>query len=130
MFKSRLRTTFLIACLILVLIPIAISATSSEKIITNSDNGKMIYVRTGDIVDIRLSASAGTGYSWNLNLSEGLHLVDTNNYPSHKCGGKLIQEFRIKAVMPGIQHVNKIYKRSWEKDNEKELTFKLDIKVI
>jgi inhibitor of cysteine peptidase len=132
MLKNRLGAMVLISSLILVVIPMTVGAEPYKKIINETDNGKTISVKTGDVLDVRLPTTAGTGYSWHLDLSDGLHLIDTNNYASDsiKYGGSRIQEFVIKAAATGIQKVKGIYKRSWEKETGNESIFMVNINVV
>lgn len=80
---------------------------------------------------MRLTSTSGTGYSWHLAISDGLHCNRNNcSFDPHKYGGSRIQEFRIKAVATGIQKVKGICKRSWGKETGKESTFTLNIKLV
>jgi inhibitor of cysteine peptidase len=134
--------TVLIICLILATIPIAVFAkpdtTSQQKIITENDNGKTIYIKKGDAFYLKLKENPSTGYSWKLSLSKGLNML-TNKYyspESSKKGGRLIvgaagfHLWEIKAMDKGSQQVTGIYKRSWEKETGREQTFKLYVKVV
>src|SRR5208337_3475450 len=99
--------------------------------ITDVDNEKTINVETGDIFNVKLTSTSGSGYSWHLNISDGLQLIDKNySFDPQKYGGTRIQELRIKAVATGTQKVKGINKRFWEKETGKESTFTININVI
>jgi len=127
---------------ILTAIPAAVYAAPFEagykKVITENDNGKTIYVKQGDTLNLRLKENPGTGYSWQLSRSKGLSLLNTKYYSpeSSKSGQRLVlgaagfRSWDIKAVAKGSQQVKGIYKRSWEKKTGKEQIFSLNIKVV
>lgn len=139
--KIRPGITILIMFLILGTIPAVAYAAPyevSKKIITENDNGKTIYVKQGNIFYIRLSENPSTGYSWKLNLSKGLSLLETKYYSPKSSidsqrlivGAAGYRLWKIKAVTKGNQQLKGIYRRSWEPVTGKEKTFKLNVKVV
>jgi inhibitor of cysteine peptidase len=139
--RTRLGITVLIICLILATIPTALCAkpytTGQHKVITENDNGKTIYLNKRDTFSLKLKENPSTGYSWQLSLSKGLSLLETDSPPeSSKKGPRLVvgagglHSWIIKAVADGRQQVKGIYKRSWEKNTGKEQTFRLNVIVV
>lgn len=128
--------------LILATVPMALCAapnkTSCTKIITGDDNGKTIKIKKGESFCLRLKENPSTGYSWQLSLSKGLSLFNTEYYPpdSSKSSQRLtvgasgLHSWKIKAIAKGSQQVKVIYRRSWEKETGREQTFKVNVKVI
>ena len=140
MSNIRSGIAFLMIYLILATVPTAICATNAghTKIITEDDNGKIIKIKKGESFYLRLKENPSTGYSWQLSLSKGLSLFNTEYYPpdSSKSSQRLtvgasgLHSWKIKAIAKGNQQVKGIYRRSWEKETGREHTFKVDIKVI
>lgn len=142
MSKFMPEITVLIICLVLATLPMIVcakpSATSQNKIITESNNGNTIYIKEGQVFYMKLKENPSTGYSWQLSLSNGLNQLSDKYYSpeSSKTGGKLVigaagsHSWEIKAVAKGRQQVNGIYKRSWEKKTGKEQILELNVVVV
>jgi predicted secreted protein len=116
----------LIVFIILLIFFVRICA-ASDTALTPADSGKPITVEHGDSFKVRLPQTAGTGYTWSLSLSKGLKLVSKKTIPAKKPGGQQFQEFKIKATGTGIQSLNGVYKRSWEKKSKKTFGVKIDV---
>ena len=132
MVNRQLPTLLLIFVLILSIIPATASATQ-ETVTTNVDTGITILTKLGDLYEIMLPlpVTAGTGYSWKLDLSDGLELMSTNTYSkSHRMDGLEIQEFKIKAASTGLQNIKGVSKKFLEPETGNEETFSLNIDVI
>jgi beta propeller repeat protein len=109
-----------------------------KQIITDADNGKNINPKNGEIFYLRLQENPTTGYSWELNLSQGLRLLSDRYYPAESykkgehpltgVGG--IHSWEIKAVDEGVQQVKGIYKRPWENKTGEEKTLTLNVEVV
>lgn len=109
-----------------------------QQVITEADSGKNISLKNGDTFYLKLKENPTTGYSWELNLSQGLTNVSNNYYspeaskdnqqPLVGAGGVHIWE--IKAVAAGSQQVKGMYKRPWENITGTEETFTLNVEVM
>jgi inhibitor of cysteine peptidase len=142
MSNIRFGITILIIYLILAAVSTAVCAAPNKagytKIITEADNGKTTQIKKGESFCLRLKENPSTGYSWQLSLSKGLSLFNTEYYPpdSSKSSQRLIvgaaglHSWKIKAIAKGSQQVKGIYRRSWEKETGREQTFTLNVKVI
>jgi inhibitor of cysteine peptidase len=142
MSNIRSGITVLMIYLILAAVPTAVCATPNKegytKIITENDDGKTIHIKKGESFCLRLKENPSTGYSWQLSLSKGLSLLNTEYRPpdSSKSSQRLVvgaaglHSWKIKAIAKGSQQVKGIYRRSWETETGSEQTFKLDVKVI
>ncbi len=105
---------------------------------TEADNGTTAVFENGTVFYLKLSENPTTGYSWELELSEGLSLLNDEfispeppegaDEPLVGAGGAHIWE--IKAVSDGNQHLKGIYKRPWENETGEEEIFVLDIEVV
>lgn len=109
---------------------------SEQQVITEDDNGTTISLEKGEIFYLRLEENPTTGYSWELNLSQGLSLVSDDYYspeseeseqPLLGAGG--VHLWEIKADSEGKQLVTAIYKRSWENETGTEEKFTLNVEV-
>ncbi|AKB82938.1 hypothetical protein MSBR3_2360 [Methanosarcina barkeri 3] len=116
------------------------SNTSSfkQQIITEADNGTIISVENGSTFYLKLKENPTTGYSWELNLSQGLNNISGEYYPPEQpegikeplVGAGGIHLWEVKAVSKGSQQVTGIYKRPWEKLTGEEEKFTLNVKVV
>ena len=55
-------------------------AANQQPTITEEDNGKTMYIKTGIIFYLRLKENPSTDYSWQLSLSKGLSLLMDKYY--------------------------------------------------
>jgi inhibitor of cysteine peptidase len=136
------RITRLLICSSLSMIPLALfttpTPTNQQPIITENDNEKTVYIKTGNIFYLRLKENPGTGYSWQLSLSKGLILLMDKCYSpeSSKRDERLVvgsagfHSWEIKTMAKGLQQIKGIYKRIWETETGKERTFKFYVKII
>jgi Predicted secreted protein len=123
-------------CLSLALIPVAgckPNGTSANKVITENNNGSTITIKNGDTLTLKLNAQSWDGgYSWKIDMSSGLCLIESKNDQIYKgrMGSPMIQSWKIKAVTNGIQQITGIYKRSWEQSTDYDETFTVNVEVI
>lgn len=108
-----------------------------QQVITEADNGTGITFENEETFYLRLQENPTTGYSWELNLSEGLSLVSDKYYPPEPGEGERtivgaggVHIWEIKADSEGTQQVTAVYRRSWENETGTEERFKLDIEVV
>lgn len=99
--------------------------------LTPSQNNVM-RVNLGSTFQTSQSANRTTGYQWNVEVSPGLQIVDSNyriECPSQTqmvgCGG--VTTWTIKANQRGQQYIKGTYKRPWESSIEK--TFNITVIV-
>ena len=110
------KTKVLLLCLLLVTLTIMADA-SDNKVIKATDNGKTISLKTGDTFILKLQENPSTGYSWQLNLSQGLRILCDkyiqNPAPQGIVGVPGTHLWIIKAITQGNKHVIGVYKRPW-----------------
>ena len=115
-----------------------------QQVITEANNGTNISLENGSTFYLRLKENPTTGYSWELNLSQGLNVsrgadnISGKYYPADQpegvehplvgAGGVYVWE--IKAVAEGSQQVKGIYKRPWENETGTEDKFTLNVEVV
>jgi len=101
--------------------------------ITESDDGKILNLKEGETFNLKLYENPSTGYSWQLNLSNGLSILSDNytQYPEPQgyVGGGGTHLWIIKAVTQGSQMVKGIYKQSWMNTTGTEENFTLNVEI-
>lgn len=107
-----------------------------QKVVTEENNGTTINLENEETFYLRLKENPTTGYSWQLNLSEGLSLISDEYIPPESkeskqplVGAGGVRLWEIKAVSEGSQQITGIYKQSWENETGKEDNFTLNIEV-
>ncbi|KKG18135.1 protease inhibitor I42 family protein [Methanosarcina mazei] len=103
------------------------------QIVTEAENGKSIRIKNGEIFILQLRENPSTGYSWELNVSEGLDILSDgytqDQAPEGQVGVPGTHSWTIEAVSLGSQQVNGIYKRPWENMTGTEENFTLALEV-
>jgi inhibitor of cysteine peptidase len=103
------------------------------QIVTEADNGTSISLKNGENFTLQLKENPTTGYSWQLNLSEGLSILSDNyvqdEAPEGNVGVGGTHSWIIKALSEGTQQVNGIYKQSWMNTTGTEDNFTLTVEV-
>jgi inhibitor of cysteine peptidase len=101
---------------------------------TDKDDKKVVPVRVGDRIEIRLVSNASTGYRWDLLPKSlgGLTALGKPTYISSKTGmpgapGTQVWSFRVSSKLP--TNPTFAYSRPWEKGEAPAKTFTLNIKV-
>lgn len=108
-----------------------------QQVITEAGNGTNITLENEETFYLRLQENPTTGYSWELNLSQGLTLVSDEYYPPESEEGEKpivgaggVHVWEIKADSEGAQQVTAIYKRPWENETGTEERFTLNVEVV
>ena len=103
------------------------------QIVTEADNGTSISLKNGENFTLQLRENPSTGYSWQLNVSEGLTILSDgytqDEAPEGKVGVPGNRSWIIEAVDQGSQQVNGIYKQSWMNTTGTEENFTLTVEV-
>jgi inhibitor of cysteine peptidase len=101
--------------------------------VTEADNGTTISLKNGENFTLQLRENPSTGYSWQLNLTEGLSILSDNytqdEAPEGMAGVPGTHSWIIEAVDQGSQQVNGIYKRPFENITGTEDNFTLIVEV-
>ena len=103
------------------------------QVVTEADNGTSISLKNGENFTLQLRENPSTGYSWQLNLSEGLTILNDgytqDPTPEEMVGVPGTHQWEIKAVISGSQQVKGIYKQSWMNTTGTEDNFTLTVEV-
>jgi predicted secreted protein len=100
---------------------------------TEADAGKTVRVPVGGTLELRLVASPGTGFGWQVERLEPAKLTEAaptsfENPPPDVEGSPVRQIFRWKAAEPGIVELLLHYERPWERKPPLE-TFSLRVHI-
>lgn len=110
------------------------ASTETSKVVTEADNGKSINLTNGDTFSLELRENPSTGYSWQLNLSQGLSILSDKYTQDQAAEGQVgvpgTHSWEIKAVTQGSQLIKGIYKQPWMNTTGTETNFTLDVEVV
>ncbi|MCQ1535874.1 protease inhibitor I42 family protein [Methanosarcina sp. KYL-1] len=108
--------------------------TETGMVVTEADSGKTVSLKKGENFTLKLRENPSTGASWQLNLSEGLSILDDyytqDPAPEGEVGVPGNHTWIIEAAAPGSQQIDGIYKQSWMNTTGEEETFKLTVEVV
>jgi len=99
---------------------------------TESENGKAVNIRAGDILEVRLHENATTGYRWALDAVDSpLVKVHEAQYssPSSSVGGSGEVTWRIEARAPGSLEIKLKLWRSWEGEKSIQKRFGITLTI-
>jgi inhibitor of cysteine peptidase len=99
--------------------------------IAEAQNGTTTTIGKDQILEIRLPAQAGTGYSWTFaaNPTAPLKLVRSDTTSADRPGGPQTQFFLLQPTNTGAGDVVINYGRPWEKDKPPARTLVLHVVV-
>ena len=99
--------------------------------IAEGQNGTTTTIGKDQIIEIRLPAQAGTGYSWTLaaHPTAPLKLARSDTTSADRPGGPQTQFFLLQPTNTGAGDVVINYSRPWEKDKPSARTFVLHVVV-
>ena len=90
----------------------------SVIILQKEDSGRKVDVKSGDIIQIELSGSGGTGYWWYVAAMDARHMEllseETRTSAEKKPGAPVLGIWRIKAKGQGKTELAMKYYRVWE----------------
>jgi predicted secreted protein len=100
--------------------------------VTNRDHGTELHFRVGDGLTLRLEASPGTGYSWQVSGYDASMLTQIGNSAyeelrSPVLGGATHELFHFSIKSPGVSRLELEYRRPWEKPNRATKAFSITV---
>ena len=110
---------------------VAASGTLDRMLLTETDDGRKVRLTPGAILEVRLAAQLGTGFSWQppktsiLSLSKAV--VDRNR--DARPGAAEDQVFVFTAQRGGAERLHFEYRRPWEKDASPSRRFSIEVTV-
>ncbi len=102
--------------------------------LNKSDDGKSISLVQGQVLQAALEANPTTGYSWVKVSPKKDDVLEPLGEPEYKSSGNLLGSgghliLRYKASNPGKVELELHYRRPWEKTEEPEDTFHIEVHV-
>jgi len=104
--------------------------------INKLDNNKEVTVKVGDVINIELERSGGTGYDWYIDAPSGdcLELIGehTETVATDKAivGAPVTEEWQLKAIKSGYTEVVLHLYRVWEGKDKSIDSFKIRVKIL
>lgn len=103
-------------------------------ILTDKDTGSSVKLAKGAFLEVKLPATAGTGFTWQIvkNNPEQLVLQGRSQIirPEKKViGGRQTQLFRFKAEWIGTSDLEIVYRRPFEKGKAPAKTFSVTVTI-
>jgi predicted secreted protein len=108
-------------------------AAEATITVTKAQEGREIALKVGNILQIELPGSGGTGYSWLAEATSApyLKLMDqsTRQLKEGLPGGPVIQIWRFKAEKPGATEIKMAYYRPWEGVGQAKDHFRIKLRI-
>ena len=107
----------------------------SEILITQSDQGRTVAAKQGDVIVIRLDENLTTGYAWEIGMIESsmFELLDSDYSqtptPGAIIGGGGTRTFRFRVKSSGSGQIQLGLRRSWESVDSAIEHFEANIRV-
>ncbi len=104
--------------------------------ITETDNGKMVDLTVGHMIELRLKENPTTGFRWQVGrdgapacriVADFIEPPTGVNPPMPGQGGTHV--WRIEGVQAGTCEMTLAYARGWETDRPPAMTFHMNIHV-
>ena len=122
------------------LIPIAYANGKSQKFeiikITEQDNGTIVHVGQGAVLELSLPVMPGTGYRWEIlsNKADELEQMNETQFiqderSTNKIGAYETQVYRFVARNVGLTELKLGYKRPWETNSTLIKVFQVTVHI-
>lgn len=131
------RMARLIVLVLLLMMAGRLQMRGGEKTVrvTINENGSSITLHGGDVLEVALPASFGTGYSWKIANKTG-NVLKARGGPEtvpgekgNQPGQSETQVFRFVTSARGTAQLEMHYVRPWEKDERPAKIFSLTVEV-
>jgi len=95
-------------------------------------DGTSMELKTSDTFYVKLNENPTTGFSWQMNTTDGLAVVSDEYIApdTELVGAGGVHEWEIQAVATGTQQVTAVYMRSWENATGDEQRFEFTVEVV
>ena len=102
----------------LILSPSPLPAANATLTVTKEQSGREIALKVGDILQIELPSSGGTGYSWFAKAAGAPYLKliseTAQQVGEPRPGSPVMQIWQFKAEQTGACNIKLAYYRPWE----------------
>jgi inhibitor of cysteine peptidase len=107
----------------------------NEVKLSKGDNGKEITIDIGDILQIDLKRSGGTGYEWYLDRSykKYFELIKEDTETGQNrglVGTPVVRMWKLRAIEAGETDVRFFLYREWEGRDKAVETFKIRVRIL
>ncbi len=111
------------------------SKVGSEMKLRKSDNGKEITIKIGDVLQIELERSGGTGYEWYLDQSYKKHFElmgeDTETRQDRGLvGTPVMKKWKLRAIERGETDICLSLYREWEGKDKAVETYRIRARIV
>ncbi len=111
------------------------SRAADEVRLTKGDNGNEITIKAGDVLQIELDRSGGTGYEWHLDKSYKKYFEfmgqDTETRQNRGLvGTPVLTKWKLRAIERGETEIRLLLYREWEGKAKATETFKIKVRIF
>jgi predicted secreted protein len=129
----RLARITSVGLTLLILSASMLMAADAAITVTQEQAGRELTLKKGDILQIELPGTGGTGYSWSVEAAGGPYLKlmsqDTKLVGGPRPGSPVMQIWRFKAERPGAAEIKMAYYRPWEGKEKAVEHFHLKLRI-
>ncbi|QQE10098.1 protease inhibitor I42 family protein [Planctomycetota bacterium] len=108
------------------------------EVVSEEDNGSLVYIKTGESLHVKLKADPTTGYLWTLAQDREAILIPIGrpqfapdeNEQGEAVGDKGTRTWIFLARKTGLVNLKFIYHRPYEKDEEPAKTYRVTVNVL
>ncbi len=107
----------------------------NEVRVGKGDNGKQITIKIGDVLQIELERSGGTGYEWYLDQSykryfELLREETVTRRTENLVGTPVVRRWKLRAIEGGEAGIRLFLYREWEGIDKAVETFRIEVRIL
>jgi predicted secreted protein len=107
-------------------------ASAATKVVTDADKGSTVVLKTGDVLEVRLSSNPTTGYEWYVHKQSTPLLKPSGESQTDAAPGEgrpIVQIFKFATAGKGTGVLLLHYVRSWEPPDPNEEQFNLHVTI-
>jgi predicted secreted protein len=108
-------------------------ASAATQAVTDKDKGSTVHLKTGDVLEVRLSSNPTTGYAWYVHKQSTALLKLSGQSQTEATqpgvGRPIVQIFKFEPRDKGTGVLLLHYVRSWEKPDPNEEQFDLHVTI-
>jgi len=108
-------------------------ASAATKVVTDADKGSTVVLKTGDVLEVRLSSNPTTGYEWYVHKQSTPLLKPSGQSQTQSTqpgvGRPIVQIFKFATAGKGTGVLLLHYVRSWEPPDPNEEQFNLHVTI-
>jgi predicted secreted protein/putative hemolysin len=103
-------------------------------VLNATDNGETVTFEVGRVFAVHLEENPSTGYTWTLNVTEGL-IQDSEGFEAVSDdreleGAPVVHTWTFHADLPGTYSIEGVYARPWEGLTGAEERFNITVEIV